>query len=68
LHGCVSAYAVTNDGKVGVIHGFAADGREGCNPLASLVFAQDGALYGTTTQGGAHGLGTIFRMRWVSAP
>jgi uncharacterized repeat protein (TIGR03803 family) len=35
---------------------------EGAYPLARLLFAVDGKLYGTTTQGGANGTGTIFRL------
>ena len=37
-------------------------GSDGANPQARVVFGPDGALYGTTTYGGA-GLGTVFRLR-----
>lgn len=36
-------------------------GTDGGYPAAGLVEATDGALYGTTTLGGANGLGTVFR-------
>jgi uncharacterized repeat protein (TIGR03803 family) len=34
----------------------------GANPQGALVQGTDGNFYGTTTQGGANGLGTIFRL------
>jgi uncharacterized repeat protein (TIGR03803 family) len=34
----------------------------GANPRAALVVGIDGALYGTTTQGGASDAGTVFRI------
>jgi uncharacterized repeat protein (TIGR03803 family) len=38
------------------------NGTDGQNPIAALVQATDGNLYGTTTQGGQYGGGTIFRL------
>jgi uncharacterized repeat protein (TIGR03803 family) len=35
-------------------------GTDGAYPLASLVMDPQGNLYGVTTGGGAHGLGTVF--------
>ncbi len=37
-------------------------GSDGATPQAGVIFGPDGALYGTTTYGGA-GLGTVFRLR-----
>ena len=34
----------------------------GTNPAAGLLQASDGNFYGTTVNGGAYGLGTVFRM------
>jgi uncharacterized repeat protein (TIGR03803 family) len=42
------------------LHSF--DGTDGAQPLAALVQGTNGNLYGTTNQGGAVGLGTIFKM------
>ena len=35
---------------------------DGANPLAGLTQGTDGFFYGTTTTGGAHNLGTIFKI------
>ncbi len=34
----------------------------GSSPLADLIQASDGNLYGTTVYGGAHGVGTVFQI------
>ncbi|MCL4180948.1 MAG: hypothetical protein KJ072_24775 [Verrucomicrobia bacterium] len=46
-----------------VIHVFRRDGRDGMHPQGQLLLASDGFLYGTTTTGGAAGLGTVFRLQ-----
>jgi uncharacterized repeat protein (TIGR03803 family) len=42
------------------LHSF--NGTSGAYPVAGLVIGPDGNLYGTTQQGGAHGLGTVFEV------
>ena len=42
------------------LHSF--DGTDGAGPLARLVQATDGNLYGTIPDGGASGGGTVFRI------
>ena len=37
-------------------------GKDGSNPMASLLFDASGNLYGTTSQGGAYGVGTAFEL------
>ncbi len=37
-------------------------GADGGTPLGSLAAGKDGALYGTTQNGGAQGLGVVFRL------
>ena len=36
---------------------------DGQCPLARVVFGSDGLLYGTTSEGGAYGLGTVFSLQ-----
>jgi uncharacterized repeat protein (TIGR03803 family) len=44
-----------------VLHNFAF-ARGGASPYAPLIFDGAGNLYGTTTDGGAHGYGTVFEL------
>src|SRR5262245_54831581 len=39
-----------------------ADNAAGRRPVATMVIGPDGNLYGTATQGGANGDGTVFRV------
>jgi uncharacterized repeat protein (TIGR03803 family) len=52
-----------SQGAYSLLHRFAADGREGSSPLGTLTMGQDGFLYGLTWQGGAHNMGTLFRIQ-----
>jgi uncharacterized repeat protein (TIGR03803 family) len=60
-----TVFSITASGKLKTLHGF--DGTDGSEPSAALVQAHDGALYGTTREGGANytcslGCGTIFKI------
>ncbi len=46
--------------KVPTLHPFG--GRDGWQPAPGLIQARDGDLYGTTSLGGQHDLGTVFRL------
>jgi uncharacterized repeat protein (TIGR03803 family) len=63
-HGAGVAYKVSSDGATfQVLHSFnGAAGDGGYPSYGALVKAPDGNFYGTTMQGGAHGMGTAFRM------
>jgi uncharacterized repeat protein (TIGR03803 family) len=50
----------TADATFEVIHRF--NGMDGAFAQSRLIQATDGALYGTTTQGGSHNLGVVFRI------
>lgn len=44
-----------------VLHSF-LDGGDGAYPIGYLVFGPGGRLYGTTSEGGAAGIGTVFML------
>lgn len=58
------AYRLTADGKYTVLHHFAGGDNDGSYPRCTLVEGADGALYGSTVEGGhaPQSWGTIFRM------
>ncbi len=68
--GCGSVFSKSASarGSFKLLHVFAADGHDGCDPRGALITGSDGALYGTTTYGGANGRGTIFRLRHIVNP
>ena len=45
------------------VHSFTPAGEAGVDPYAGLVEGSDGWLYGTTSSGGAHGGGALFRIK-----
>src|SRR3979490_2519903 len=54
-------FQITASGALTVLHSFTG-GADGAYPYAGLVQAADGNMYGTTSQGGAFGAGTIFQI------
>jgi uncharacterized repeat protein (TIGR03803 family) len=55
-----------------VIHNFTG-GADGQNPFAGVTVGPSGILYGTAANGGAYGVGTVFKLSqvnssWVSSP
>ena len=62
-----TVFRITTTGKLTTLYDFCpedscADGGDGASPLAGLVQATDGNLYGTTEQGGANASGTVFKI------
>src|SRR5207253_1901456 len=45
-----------------VLHSFGVSDLDGKNPRGGLVQGIDGALYGTTEDGGSNGQGTVFKL------
>jgi uncharacterized repeat protein (TIGR03803 family) len=59
-------------GSVNVIHSF-TNGSDGGGPYAGLTMDKAGNLYGTTSEGGVAGYGTVFRLTnkgsgWIFTP
>lgn len=52
----------TNGSGFQILHEFSSP-SDGGYPMGGLLQAQDGALYGTTSDGGTNGYGTIYRMK-----
>jgi uncharacterized repeat protein (TIGR03803 family) len=58
-------FKLSTDGVLTVLHAFGdpLDPKDGRAPYAATpLWARDGQLYGTTSQGGAHGVGTVYRL------
>lgn len=64
--GSGTVFRMSRDGRVRVLHAFDRD-TTGEVPLAGLIQASDGFLYGTTLRGGAGNSGTIFRIDTAGA-
>jgi len=64
IGGCGTVFRITPKGELTTIYSFCS--RENCgdgyDPLAPLIQASDGYLYGTTNAGGANQGGTIFKI------
>jgi uncharacterized repeat protein (TIGR03803 family) len=59
-NGCGVVFKLSPAGVMTVLHSFTG-GRDGAVPMGGLILDSAGnRLYGTTTQGGAHNLGTVF--------
>jgi uncharacterized repeat protein (TIGR03803 family) len=58
--GCGTVFKLDSTGKETVLHSFT--GLDGRAPLGGLVRDGAGNLYGTTSAGGAHGFGVVFKL------
>jgi len=56
-----TVFSVTTNGTISTLASF-DDDITGAYPSATLALGADGNFYGTTSYGGAHNLGTVFRM------
>jgi uncharacterized repeat protein (TIGR02543 family) len=57
-----TVFNVTTAGVVNTLHSFGGGGTDGAFPVAGLVQGTDGSFYGTTSSGGAHSVGTVFKI------
>jgi len=62
LNGTV--FELSPDGTVTTLYSFCSRSEcaDGAIPISTLVQAPDGDFYGTTYDGGAHGIGTVFKI------
>ncbi|MBV8489902.1 MAG: hypothetical protein JO199_05165, partial [Candidatus Eremiobacteraeota bacterium] len=58
--GCGTLFKITTSGSFGVVHKFT--GTDGAVPQGALVQVGS-SLYGTTFQGGAKNVGTVFSLK-----
>ena len=62
-------FKISPNGVLTSLYAFDTDnGTNGANPTAALVQGSDGSLYGTTSHGGTHGWGTVFKVTLVPEP
>jgi uncharacterized repeat protein (TIGR03803 family) len=57
-----TVFQMRPDGAVTILHAFTGGPDDGAVPVAALIQAADGNFYGTTSGGGASGVGTVFQM------
>ncbi len=57
-----TVFKINSAGSFTTLHSFSGSAGEGADPLGGLVQGSDANFYGTTALGGAHYLGTIFRI------
>jgi uncharacterized repeat protein (TIGR03803 family) len=64
LKGLGTVFKVTTNGLLSTLISFNGSNTNGngASPVATLLCASDGNLYGTTAEGGTNGLGTLFRL------
>src|ERR1700678_4416495 len=59
-----AVFRITAAGTLTTLYNFCSQTNctDGSNPYAGLIQSTDGNFYGTTSQGGANGFGTVFRI------
>ena len=61
IYGNGTVFQIGTNGSFTSLYSFTG-GNDGANPVASLIQASDGYLYGTTEYGGNYGDGAVFQM------
>ncbi|HXJ95374.1 MAG TPA: choice-of-anchor tandem repeat GloVer-containing protein [Terriglobia bacterium] len=57
-----TVFRLSPSGKIAELHTFAGPPNDGALPFSGLIHDSAGNLYGTTTEGGLYGLGTVFEL------
>ena len=60
--GLGTIFKITPGGTLTTLYSFGSTLADGAFPLAGLIQATDGNFYGTTSSGGTHGEGMIFKI------
>ena len=62
--GCGTVFKMTPGGNLTTLYSFCAQSNcsDGANPAAGLIQGADGSFYGTTSIGGSHDGGTVFKI------
>src|SRR5215469_558589 len=62
--GCGTVFRVTPTGTFTMLYAFCSQANcaDGAFPVGGLVLGNDGDFYGTTTNGGADSVGTVFKI------
>src|SRR5262249_1373892 len=60
-HGSGTVYKLSLNGAFTNLYSFTGS-NDGANPAAGLIQDSSGLLYGTTSTGGSHRVGTVFRL------
>jgi uncharacterized repeat protein (TIGR03803 family) len=60
--GAGSVFKIDTGGKETVLYSFTGTDGDGAAPHAGVVLDAQGNLYGTTNQGGAHNVGSVFKL------
>jgi len=57
-----TVFKITTGGTLTTLYQFSSSGGDGAHPFAPPVQGSDGNFYGTTSQGGSAGYGTVFKI------
>jgi len=60
--GVGTVFELSPSGAETILHNFGSVTNDGQTPLGNLIADSAGNLYGTTSAGGAHGMGTVFEL------
>jgi uncharacterized repeat protein (TIGR03803 family) len=65
-----TVFSLTPSGALTTLYSFCSQAHcaDGANPYAGVIQSGDGNLYGTTSYGGADGLGIVFQLTLSGMP
>jgi uncharacterized repeat protein (TIGR03803 family) len=62
-HNLGAVYKIATDGTETVLYSFAGSPGDGANPQGGVILDGKGNIYGTTSAGGTHYVGTVFKLK-----